>query len=437
MKHILQYILGALSRLTLWRYRPMIIGITGSVGKTSTREAIFAVLKKKYRVRTAEKNYNNEIGLPLAILGIPHCGKNVFGWFSELFCVCVHVVFFDRNFPEILVLEYGVDRPGDMEYLVSIAKPDVAVMTAIGQIPVHVEFFSGPLDVAKEKAKLIQHVPISGSVLMNADDEVLCEVKNKTKAKILTYGFDEHADAKILNYELKLQNPHKAVSLHDGISFKIEYRGNTVPIRLSGCFGKPQAYAASAASLIGILFNMNFVEIAEALAEYIPPPGRLRLIEGIKQSLILDDSYNASPHAMHEAIDVLCSLPARRRIAVLGDMLEIGKFTEHAHRAAGDSVAQCADVLITVGPRAKFTADEAGTRGIERKSRKIDKENIYQFDDSREAGKKLDELIRPGDLVLVKGSQSMHMERVCEEIMAEPLRKGELLVRQDGGWREV
>ena len=456
----LQTILAFLSKITIWRYKPLIIGITGSVGKTSTKEAVFCVLKRKYRVRRAEKNYNNEIGLPLTILGIPHYGRNILKWFSAFFRVIFRVILRQHQYPEILVLEYGIDRPRDMDYLLSIAKPDAAVITAIGEIPVHVEFFAGSLEVAKEKAKLIQTLPINGQAILNADDEVISEIKNKTKAKIITFGFYEHANIRIMNHELthrlrsstedhskssgqalqsdsgqRIINTYGGNSLPEGVAFKIEYQGKTIPIRLNNCFGKPQVYSAAAAIAVGLILNINLVEIAESLTDYLPPPGRLRLLKGIKNSLILDDTYNASPQAVHEALDVLESLPATRRIVVLGDMMEIGKFTEYAHRAIGDKVAKFADILFAVGSKARFIADEAGTRGIEKKSRKLNEEQIFIFDDAIKAGKKLDKIIKPGDLILVKGSQSMRMEKAVEEIMAEPERAKELLVRQDKYWK--
>src|SRR3989344_1663518 len=144
MGSILQKILALLARATIRRYKPVIISITGSVGKTSTREAIFSVFKTKYRVRQPEKNYNTEIGLPLTILGISHHGRNVFKWVFALCRAGVRIVFRDKNFPDILILEYGMQNPGDIRYLASIARPSVALITAIGEIPVHVEYFSGP-----------------------------------------------------------------------------------------------------------------------------------------------------------------------------------------------------------------------------------------------------------------------------------------------------
>ncbi|MEK7541761.1 MAG: Mur ligase family protein, partial [Patescibacteria group bacterium] len=156
-KSILQKILAVLARQTIRKYKPVIIGITGSVGKTSARLATYAVLKNKFSVRTAEKNYNNEIGLPLTILGIPHSGRNIFAWAYQLAIAArrLAVSLAYRRYPEVLILEYGVDCPGDMGYLLKIARPDIAVTTAIGEVPVHVEFFKSPEELIAETAKLV------------------------------------------------------------------------------------------------------------------------------------------------------------------------------------------------------------------------------------------------------------------------------------------
>lgn len=428
-KSILQKVLAVLARATIRKYKPLVIGITGSVGKTSTREAIFAVLKKKFRVRRAEKNYNNEIGFPLAILGISHHGKNVFKWISALVRVLFRVVLRKYEYPEILVLEYGIDHPGDMDYLLSIARPNIAVVTAIGDVPVHVEFFKDPENVVAEKAKLVAAVPDDGYVILNHDDYVVYDMKDKAKGKVLTFGFEEHSEVKITNYQLSVIKNTELGDIPEGTSFKIQHAGNTVPFRASGAFGEPQAYAAAAATAVGITLGLNLVEISEAIKDYVPPAGRLRLIRGIKNSFVLDDTYNAAPEAMRAALDTLKSLPGKRKIAVLGDMLEIGRFAEQAHRATGDQAAKFVDLLFCVGPRTKFIADEALVQGMRH-------EQILKFDDSESAGRALDPMIRPGDLILVKGSQSMRMEKVVEEIMAHPERTGELLVRQDKYWLE-
>lgn len=437
MKTILQNILAVLARLTIGRFKPMVIGITGSVGKTSVKEAVFAVLKKKYLVRRSEKNYNNEVGLPLTILGIPHHGKNIFLW-CLAFCRTLGELLLPRaSYPEILVLEYGVDKPGDMDYLLSIVRPSIAVVTALSDIPVHVEFFKDPEEVFREKAKLVSSLPQSGRAILNHDDYAVYSMGEKTRAGILTFGFEEHADVIISNYELRLRpDATREGPIPEGISFKIEYKGSVVPFRLRETFGRPQALSAAAATAVGIAMNMNLVEIAEAMRDYRTPPGRLRLLEGIKHTYILDDTYNASPEAVRSALDTLKSLPGRRKIAVLGDMLELGTYTEAAHRAIGDEASGFVDFLFTVGARAKFIAEEATGRGIEKNARVLSRAQVLSFDNAQEAGRSLEPLLRSGDLVLVKGSQGMRMEKAVEEIMANPERASELLTRQDEYWKE-
>ncbi len=432
MKAILRTALAFLAKLTLRRYRPVIVGITGSVGKTSTKEAIFAVLRSTYRVRRSEKNYNTEIGVPLTILGFPHYGRNVFKWLFSFIRAAIRVLIPGNQYPEILVLEMAADRPGDIGYLARLAPPQVGVITAIGEIPVHVEFFAGPTELASEKAKLIAALPPDGHAVLNADDERITAVKRETRGRIVTFGFGEEASVRITNYELRrIGRPDGESS--DGIIFKLEHRGSVVPVRLKNCFGRSQAYAAAAAASVGLICNLNFVEIARALEGYESPPGRLKLLPGNKSSWILDDTYNASPASARSALEVLAGFPARRRIAVLGDMLELGQYTEAAHRAIGREVASAARIFIAVGERMKFAVDEATAAGGA-DHRQLDPAQVFWFSRAEEAGRKVEALLEPGDVVLVKGSQGMRMEKIVKEIMAEPGRAKELLVRQDEEW---
>lgn len=426
-KSILQKILAILAKATIRRYKPVVVGITGSVGKTSTREAIYTVLKQRYRVRRSEKNYNTEIGLPLTVLGLPHHGKNVFGWIGGLVKSAARLLVRNRGYPEVLVLEMGADRPGDIGYLSRIAPPSIAVITAIGDIPVHVEFYESPLEVAEEKAELLKALPPDGHAVYNIDDEAVVEVKDRTRSRKISFGFDEHADFRITNFELRTIEDD-GVTRSDGVSFKIEHGGGVVPFRLHKAFGKPHVYAATSAAVVGFVLNVNLVQSSQALDSYEPPPGRGRLLSGIKGSLIIDDTYNASPDSMRAGLELLQKIPGRRKIAVLGDMLEIGKYTEEAHRAAGDQAAEVANLLLTVGERAKYIADEATTRGVEARSRVLDTSHVFVFDDALAAGRTLDPMIQPGDIIFVKGSRAMHMEKAVEEIMAEPEKAGELLV---------
>lgn len=436
MKNQLQKILASLARATIKKYKPMVVAVTGSVGKTSTRTAIFDMLKKDHHVRTAAKNFNNEIGVPLTILSIEHQGKSIIAWVWSLAGVWLDLMFSAKKYPEILVLEYGVDRPGDMDYLISIASPDIAVVTAIGDVPAHIEFFKDAEDIANEKAKLVQGLSIEGYAILNHDDYAVYDMKEKTKAHVMTFGFEENADVRIAHYELRTTKDEELGDIPEGITMKMQYGGSVVPVRLRNAFGKPSCYAAAAAAAVGLVLNKNMVEISEALAGYEPPPGRLRLLKGIKKSFILDDTYNASPEAMRVALETLEALPGKRKIAVLGDMLEIGTYTEQAHRSIGDRIARCADMLVTVGSRAKFIADEATTRGAERDGHVLTHNQVMRFDDPVDAGKALDPLIQEGDLILVKGSQGMRMEKVVYEIMGQPKLSDKLLVRQEEYWQQ-
>lgn len=418
IKKFLQRILRTLSVLVLWRYKPIVVSITGSVGKTSTKEAVYAVLRTKFKVRKSERNYNNEIGVPLTIFGEEKAhGKNVVAWLWMFIRVLFMVFWKKSDFPAILIIEIGADRPGDIKYLTGFVKQKIAVVTAVGNIPVHVEFFSGPRAVAREKRVLVETLPINGHAILNYDDETVREMKEKTKAHILDFGFGEGADIKASNYELKFTTEGEP----EGMNFKVDYDGSTVPVKLNNVFGKQHVYAALGAIGAGISLGMNLVEISEALKDYESPSGRMKLIKGIKESWIIDDTYNASPISTLAALEFLKEIPAKRKIVVFGDMLEIGKYTVEAHEHVGEEASKAADFIFTVGMRAKFAYNEAISRGF-------DSKRIFHFNESQEAGLPLQKIIEPGDLILVKGSRAMKMEKVVLEVMAYPRRQKYLLV---------
>ncbi len=424
-KSILQQILIVLARATIRRYQPVVIGVTGSVGKTSTREAIACVLAKKYRTRQPEKNFNNEIGLPLTILGIPHSGKNIFKWLWWLKVAFWRAYMWRAKYPEVLILEYGIDHPGDMDVLLGIARPKIGVVTAIGMMPVHVEFFAAPAAVAEEKAKLISTLPVDGTAILNADDEIVSMMREKTKAHVMLFGKNSNANVRVGEYTIDLMNEGERRGMPQGISFQLTAAGVATPVHVRGVFGEPQMYAVAAAITVGLAMGISLEESVSAIRSYIPPAGRMRLLEGIQNTLILDDTYNAAPEAMRAALATLAALPARRKIAILGDMLELGEFAEEAHRAIGRLAGAFVDVLIAVGSCSKIIADEARTAGKE----------VYVFSDAASAVHEILSYIRPGDLILVKGSQGMRMERIVEKLLAHPEKAKNLLVRQDDYWK--
>jgi len=415
IKKIITKILIWEAKSAIARNRPKIIGITGSAGKSSTKEAIAIVLENKFRVRKSIKSYNSELGLALAVLGLKTAWHSVAGWIQNVTAGFKEI--FNKNFPKILVLEMGADRPKDLDALLRTARPEIGAVTAIGEIPVHVEFFAGPEEVAKEKSKLVKALSAGDWAVLNYDDEVVWGMREVTRAHVVSFGFGKGADVSASNYSAS----------EEGITFKINFDGAAVPVKLKNVFGRQHVYAALAAATVGLKMNLNLIEISGTLNFYKPPPGRLQLIEGIKNTKILDDSYNASPLATHAALDTLAEFSGRK-IFAFGDMLELGKFTILAHKAVGERAAKICDYFITVGPRSKFAVEEAIAQGM-------DKSRVINFSTCREAADHLKPLIEEGDLILVKGSQAMRMERVVEELMSEPARASELLCRQDEYWR--
>ncbi|HTY39467.1 MAG TPA: UDP-N-acetylmuramoyl-tripeptide--D-alanyl-D-alanine ligase, partial [Candidatus Paceibacterota bacterium] len=377
MKATLVKILGALlkrlAQATIWRYRPGIVAITGSAGKTSAKLAVGAVLSAERSVRYARGNFNNELGVPLAILGDYEKIKGVFFWPRVILRAFWNLVA-TVDYPDILILEYGVDHPGDMKYLIGIARPNVSIVTGIGNIPPHVEFFKDPETLAREKVRIIECLPEGGYAVLNADNELTMDYRDRTRANVLTYGFDKNANVQLSGFEYFFRG-----SEPQGIKFNVSYGGTTVPIELDGAFGRPQAYAVGAAFAVGFIFGMTFQKMISALRRYRPAEHRLSLQPGMKpETYVIDDSYNASPLSMAAALETLNALPAKRRVAVLGDMLELGKYAIPAHEALGAQVAKAANVLITVGTRAKFIAESARKAGLKRA-------NIYSFDDAEAA----------------------------------------------------
>lgn len=420
MKFIVENILKSLTVKYLAKYNPKVIAITGSNGKTSTKEAVFAVLKNKYKVRKSEKNYNTEIGVPFSVLGI-EAPKNKFGW-PAILSKAIKETYFAKNIPEILILEMGADKPGDIKYLTGFIKPDIAIVTAIGDFPVHVAAYGGPKAVAEEKSQLVKALETNGVAILNFDDKAVLEMQEKTKGHVFTFGFENGSMVKAI----EMQNNFGDFF---GISFKIESDGKVVPMKLENIYGKPAVYAALAAITVGKVMDMNLIEIADALKDYKAPKGRLNLIRGINNSYILDDTYNSSPLATIAAIEVLKELPANKKIAVLGDMKELGKYSEEAHIVIGKEIAKIADYIFAVGEQAEFIEQGALENGYK-------KENIFKFKKSAEVGNVLQNMISERDLILVKGSQSMRMELAVEEIMSEPENKKDFLVRQDRPWKD-
>lgn len=424
LKKIIIYILQIESRLVLYKYKPKVIAITGSVGKTSTKDAVYAVLSAFSTVRKSEKSFNSEIGLPLTILGVSNAWSNPIGWFKNILSG-LSLIIRKNPYPEWLVLEVGVGKPGDMHRTASWLKADAVIITAIGETPSHIEFFASRKHVIEEKSQLIKTLKRTGILILNADDEDVLAMKSKTKQRLVTYGFKEGADI-VGSGDSVL---YSASGVPEGIIYRIDEEGKSFPVVIEGVFGRNHVYASLAALALASGLKLNMLTAVNSLKNYDVPPGRMRLLDGINDSLIIDDTYNSSPLASESALRTLGSMQAGRKIAILGDMLELGRHTIEAHKNIGMIVKDNADILIIVGPRATSIKEGAIEMGMKEK-------NIFEFFNSEQAGEFVKDFITKGDIVLVKGSQGMRMERVTEAILLDQENKAKLLVRQDEEWKK-
>lgn len=395
-----------MAQWTIWRHKPLVIAITGSVGKTSAKEAIYAVFKDYYRVRRASGNFNNEIGVPLTILGEWGEISGFFFWPKVIFSSLLHL-FLKNSYPEILILEYGADKPGDIKYLLEIARPKIGVVTAIGEIPAHIEFYPDRDSLVKEKSRLIEQLPVAGYAVLNCDDPLVKSMETKTRGKIMNFGFSAGAEVKIINFEVYSEDDKPA-----GISFKLDYKGSITPFKIKEVLGRAHAYASAVAACVGLISGLNLVQISEALLKnYQPANRRTNLIKGIKDTLIIDDSYNSSPLSVKESLVALGGINNRRRVAILGDMLELGHWSPEAHKFVGAFAKSNVDILITIGPRARFIIEGALEKSFNRNK-------IFGFATVNEAKKFIKETIRKGDIILVKASRAVGLEKIVDELKA-------------------
>jgi len=426
LKKIVVSIITFEAKLVLKKYKPKIVAVTGTVGKTSTKDAIFCAFSNIVYARKSVKSFNSEIGIPLTILGCPNGWNNPIIWLRN-FIDGLFLIILPNHYPKWLILEIGADRPGDIESVSRWLTVETAVFTKMSMVPVHVEFFDSPEMLFKEKMSLLKalHSP-SQNVVFNSDDEMISEYfSTKEEFKKISYGFGGDAQINVSNYKIVYDTKSKFPT---GVNFKINYNGSSLPFFINGTLGKHQIYAVLAAVACAKANEMNLIGALQGLENYQTPPGRMRILGGVKDSLIIDDTYNSSPAALFEALSVLRELKVSgRKIAILGDMMELGKYSVEEHKNAGRISAEFVDLLVTVGVRSHYTAEAALELGFP-------EEKIMQFDNAELAGKQVELFLKKGDIVLVKGSQAVRMEKAVLEIMAEPMKKDELLVRQEKEW---
>lgn len=436
------------ARCVLRRYKPRVIAVTGSIGKTGTKEAIFASISWSKSARKSAKSYNSEFGGPLSILDLSSAWSSLFGWVKNLSIGFCRVVL-NNSYPEWLVMEIGADKPKDLKNIVSWVKPEIGVITGLGDaVPVHVEYFKSIEELIAEKGELLKSLPSLGIAIINRDDERAWGMRSLTLARVVSYGM--HSDAQVRGDKLHISYEASESALGrrpKGITFRVDVAGKSIPVRALGVLGIGQMYARLAALAVAHELDLNLVKAVDALEAYKSPPGRMCILQGLNGSTLIDDTYNSSPAAVKMALDVLHELEVSpqlpevspplgglssgrpRKIAVLGDMLELGAYSIAEHTKVGALVRGVADVLVCVGPNAKIIGETAIADGFA-------PDQVHFCSDSFQAGQFLASSIQQNDLVLLKASQSIRLERATELLLADPAKVSDLLARQDKEWKK-
>ena len=430
-------IIAFLAVKVIERYHPIVIGVTGSVGKSTTKEAVYSVISRFKHTRKSEGNFNTDLFVPLTILGIrPQLADKSISKLPGLLWGLLRTVWLiygpeQKSYPEVLVLELAADHPGDIELLVNICKPRIGIITAIGEVPVHVGFYPGPEAVAYEKSKLIRSLPPAGLAILNADDGIVSKMADVSRAPIMTYGLSDRASLRATDISYIISDDGRNVK---GLKFTVTDGISRVELKIPLLIAPHQIYTILPAFAVGLHFGLHFVEIAEALETLTILPGRMRLIEGKNDTIILDDTYNSSPIAAASALDLLAEVGKNlhslgrkgRKVAIIGDMKELGDFAKAAHAQIGQLAATTGDIVVAVGPEAKSVSDEA--------MKTLPESRVIHFPTVQEALESVPKILRKDDIVLVKGSQSMRMEKIVKAIMLRPDRASQLLCRQYGKW---
>lgn len=365
----------ALQRWATWhrlRYNPpFVVGITGSVGKTSTKEFIGAILNDAMPTLRNPRSYNSESTLPLVALGL----------------TAMH---------RAAVFEMGMYYAGDITTLCAIAHPNIAVITAVG--PSHLERMGSIEAIADAKAELVHAIPATGVVILNADDPIVAGFATRTTARVLTYGTAQHADVRAVEIVQRGL---------EGTEFRLIAPGIDERVHLAAP-GMHQVRNLLAAIAVGLVAQVPWQTMRDTIAHRLPTV-RFVVLNGIDDTQIIDDSYNAAPTSVRAALELLATVQ-RRRVAVLGDMRELGHIEEAAHREVGVLAAQCVDVLVAVGERGRFIAAGARDAGLSA---------VYEVQGTAAAIPVVQSVIAPRDCVLVKGSRAMAMEAIVTALCTQ------------------
>jgi UDP-N-acetylmuramoyl-tripeptide--D-alanyl-D-alanine ligase len=354
------------------KFKIPFVAITGSSGKTTTKDMIASVLSEKYNVLKTEGNFNNAIGLPLTLFKL-------------------------EKSHEIAVIEMGMNSLGEIEVLADIVRPEVGVITNVGTA--HIEKLINREGILKAKTEMFTYFNTENTAVINGDNDMLQNLHGKPY-KIIKYGLDSQNDCRAFNIIEKGE---------EGISFDVVYQGKTecYQVYLPGIHN---VYNALSAISIAKMYGLSKNEIDKGLKNFKPSKMRMEVFKGIMNTKIINDVYNANPDSMQAAINVLASLETSgRRVCILGDMFELGKYAKDGHRMVGKyAIEHNVDVILAVGKMAKEIIKGASMVGAN--------QFLYSFDSVSEVIDHLNELIKANDIILIKGSRGMYMESIVESL---------------------
>ncbi|HPT77711.1 MAG TPA: UDP-N-acetylmuramoyl-tripeptide--D-alanyl-D-alanine ligase [Candidatus Atribacteria bacterium] len=375
--------LKALQNLAGWylnSFRIPVAAVTGSTGKTTTKDMIACVLSQRYKVLKTQGNFNNEIGLPLTLFNLD-----------------------DTH--QMAVLEMGMSDFGEISRLVGIAPPKAAVITNIGVS--HIEKLGSRENILKAKLEIFQGFDDSTTAIINDDDDMLHKAADSFTFPVIRFGTKPSADIVATNIRLAGEK---------GVEYTVETEGNTFPVRLK-VPGMHNVYNSLAAVAMGRVFGLTYEEIQRGLLRFETDSMRLNIVHMENDIVMINDSYNASPDSMTAALRVLGDMEGKRRIAILGDMLELGDYSEEAHREVGAAAVACGiDVLAVKGSHSLWIAEEAVKAGLPSTS-------VYRFNDNAEIKEWLGSFLAEGDRILIKGSRGMRMEEVAAYLQDGGIQK--------------
>ncbi|HRK41103.1 MAG TPA: Mur ligase family protein [Candidatus Saccharibacteria bacterium] len=412
MKSFIRAALERKVRKYLKKHKPLLVLITGSVGKTSTKQAIATVLNEKYRVRAHDGNHNTHFSVPTAIMGVeyPSNPRSFSEWRAVLRAMSLRIK--EEKDVDVIIQELGTDTPGDIAQFGRYLTADVAVVTAVSEE--HMEFFETMDAVAQEELSIAKFAKLT---IVNRDDIDENYAKYADTHTIDTYGLGEKAEYRLI------PEPASPIDGRIGRLVTPEWGELTVTLQL---VGDHSLKAAVAAACVGAKLGLTSQHIANGISKIKPVPGRMQVLRGQMQSTIIDDTYNASPLAVTAALQTLMNIEAPQRIAILGSMNELGKTSAQAHEMIGLLCDPTKiEWVVTIGDEAeRYLAPAATKKGCQVKS----------FKSPYEAGGFVHKVIKTGAVVLAKGSQNGVFAEEAVKVLLHSTEDEEKLVRQSEYW---